>query len=28
VLQLQFAHLVDEMYADDEERRIARQLTH
>jgi long-chain acyl-CoA synthetase len=28
VLQRQFAHLVDQMYADDEERRIARQLTH
>jgi long-chain acyl-CoA synthetase len=28
VLQQHFAHLVNEMYADDEERRIARQLTH
>jgi long-chain acyl-CoA synthetase len=28
VLQRQFVHLIDAMYADDEERRIARQLTH
>jgi long-subunit acyl-CoA synthetase (AMP-forming) len=26
LLQQQFSHLIDEMYADDEERRIARQL--
>ena len=28
LLQRQFAHLIDQMYADDEEQRIARQLTH
>ena len=28
LLQRQFAHLIDAMYADDEEQRIARQLTH
>lgn len=28
LLQRQFSHLIDEMYADDEERRIARQLAH